>query len=131
VRPPLLLDVTAPQWPSEGAAFTQRFDAIYCANMLHISPWASCAALMQGAKKQLAPEGVLITYGPYFERNVTPAPSNVAFDESLRARNSAWGIRHVEDVASEAQRAGLVLAQRHSMPANNLLLVFERYRPQG
>jgi hypothetical protein len=55
---------------------------------------------------------------------VPPAPSNIAFDESLRARNRAWGIRRLEDVADEARRVGLVLRERHTMPANNLLLVF-------
>ncbi|MGJ7535876.1 MULTISPECIES: DUF938 domain-containing protein [unclassified Variovorax] len=126
LRPPLLLDVMVPQWPSQGPAFTQegKFDAIYCANMLHIAPWATCAALMQGAARHLLPGGSLITYGPYFEDEVPTAPSNLAFDEDLRARNSAWGIRRIEDVAAEANRSGFALRERHAMPANNLLLVF-------
>ena len=124
VRPPLLLDVTAPEWPSGAAPFAQRFEAIYCANMLHIAPWEACGGLMRGAARYLAPAGVLITYGPYFEDGVATAPSNLAFDESLRARDPAWGIRRLQDVAAEAGRAGLVLRERHAMPANNLLLVF-------
>ena len=124
---PLLLDVMAPRWSSQGAAFAEeekKFDAIFCANMLHIAPWATCAALMQGAARHLLPGGMLITYGPYFEEEIPAAPSNLAFDEDLRARNSAWGIRRLEDVAAEAHRAGLALRERHAMPANNLLLVF-------
>ncbi|RRH92620.1 DUF938 domain-containing protein [Variovorax beijingensis] len=126
-RAPLLLDVMAPRWPSQGAAFArgeEKFDAIYCANMLHIAPWAACAALMQGAARHLLADGLLITYGPYFEEEGTPAPSNLAFDEDLQARNPAWGIRRLEDVLAEAHRAGLALRERHAMPANNLLLVF-------
>jgi hypothetical protein len=126
VRPPLLLDVTAPQWPERGTAFAKPFDAIYCANMLHISPWSTCAGLMQGSARHLAPNGVLVTYGPYLEDDVPTAPSNLAFDESLRSRDPAWGLRRLEDVAREAQRAGLALRERHAMPANNLLLVFAR-----
>ena len=126
VLPPVLLDVMSPQWPSQGAAFAQRFDAIYCANMLHISPWATCAALMQGCARHLAPDGVLVTYGPYLEDGVVTAPGNLAFDESLRARDPAWGLRRLEAVAAEAGRAGLQLRQRHAMPANNVLLVFAR-----
>ncbi|RTQ33324.1 DUF938 domain-containing protein [Variovorax gossypii] len=127
LRPPVLLDVTAPQWPSQGFSFVdgeEKFDAIYCANMLHIAPWAACIGLMQGAARHLRAGGVLVTYGPYFEDDVPTAPSNLAFDEDLRARNSAWGIRRLADVAAQAQRVGLVLRERHSMPANNLLLVF-------
>jgi SAM-dependent methyltransferase len=124
VRPPLLLDVMAPRWPSRGSPFTERFDAIYCANMLHISPWATCAALMAGAARHLAPAGVLVTYGPYFEDAVATSAGNIAFDQSLRARNTEWGIRRLEDVVQEAQRVRLELRERHPMPANNLLLVF-------
>ncbi|MET3496280.1 SAM-dependent methyltransferase [Variovorax boronicumulans] len=129
LHPPLLLDVMSPQWPSQRFAFAeegeeQKFDAIYCANMLHIAPWPTCAALMQGAARHLRSGGLLTTYGPYFEDEVPPAPSNQAFDEDLRARNAAWGIRRLEDVAAEARRAGLVLRERHAMPSNNLLLVF-------
>ena len=79
---------------------------------------------MASAAQHLAPGGMLITYGPYFEEGVPPAASNLAFDESLRARDPAWGIRTLEDVRAEAHRAGLMLTQRHEMPANNLLLVF-------
>ena len=121
--PPLALDVTAPRWRSQGPAFAQRFDAIYCANMLHIAPWAACAGLMEGAARHLLPGGLLITYGPYFEDDM-PAPSNQAFDEDLRARDPSWGIRRLEDVAAQARRSGLTLRERHAMPANNLLLVF-------
>lgn len=117
----VLLDVTAPPWPLADA----RFDLVYCANMLHISPWRSCAALMQGSARHLAPGGRLVTYGPYLEREVPTSEGNLAFDLSLRARNPAWGIRQREDVAAVAADAGLRLAARHAMPANNLLLVWQ------
>jgi hypothetical protein len=122
VRAPLQLDVTAPQWPLAG----RMFDAIYCANMLHISPWATCTGLMAGAARHLTPDGALVTYGPYLEDDVPTAPGNLQFDISLRARDAAWGIRRLEDVKREAERAGLALRDRHAMPANNLLLVFGR-----
>jgi SAM-dependent methyltransferase len=130
VRAPLLLDVMAPQWlsPSVAAApaLTETFDAIYCANLLHIAPWATCTALMNGSARHLAPGGVLVTYGPYLEDGVATSPGNLAFDHSLRGQDPAWGIRRLEDVSREAQRAGLGLRARHAMPANNLLLVFAR-----
>ena len=122
VRPPVLLDVMAAPWlPAEST-----FDLVYCANMLHISPWPTCAALMQGCARHLAADGVLVTYGPYLEADVPTAPGNLAFDQSLRTRNPAWGIRRREDVEQVAADAGLRLAARHAMPANNLLLVWAR-----
>ena len=79
---------------------------------------------MRGAARALVPGGLLVTYGPYLEDGVATAPGNLAFDQSLRERNPAWGVRRLEDVAAEASRAGLALRERHAMPANNLLLVF-------
>ncbi|UUZ64077.1 class I SAM-dependent methyltransferase [Polaromonas sp. P1-6] len=122
VRPPVLLDVMAAEWLPGSA----QFDLIYCANMLHIAPWETCAALMHGSARHLAPGGVLVTYGPYLEGDVSTSAGNLAFDQSLRAQNPAWGIRLREDVEQVAAAAGLRLAARHAMPANNLLLVWCR-----
>lgn len=122
VRAPLRLDVLADPWPG----VPERVDAVFCANMIHIAPWACTAGLMHGAGRHLAPQGVLITYGPYLEDEVTTAPSNLAFDEDLKRRNPAWGIRRLADVAAMAREHGLTLAERVSMPANNLLLVWRR-----
>ncbi len=121
VRPPVLLDVMAPEW----LVAHQRFDLIYCANMLHVAPWPVCAALMAGSARHLQPGGRLVTYGPYLEDGVPTSPGNLAFDASLRAENPAWGIRRREDVEAAAAQAGLRLNQRHAMPANNLLLVWQ------
>ncbi|MEX8517813.1 MAG: DUF938 domain-containing protein [Leptothrix sp. (in: b-proteobacteria)] len=121
VLPPLPLDVLAPQWPGVPA----QVDALFCANMLHISPWPTCAALMQGAARHLVPQGLLLLYGPYLVEDEPTAPGNLAFDADLRARNSAWGLRRLADVLSQAEAAGLQLRERVRMPANNLLLVLE------
>ena len=127
VQAPRRLDVLHDRWPSEGPAFgAASFDLVYCANMLHIAPWPTCAALMQGSARHLATDGVLVTYGPYLEADVPTAESNQVFDQSLRARNPAWGIRRREDVEDIAAKVGLRLAARHAMPANNLLLVWAR-----
>ncbi len=122
VQPPLTLDVMQPQWPG----VPKPVDAIFCANMIHIAPWACCGALMQGAARHLSPTGLLLTYGPYLEDEVATAPSNQAFDTSLQSRNPAWGLRRREDVAHQAALAGLMLHERVPMPANNLLLVWRR-----
>lgn len=126
VRPPLLLDVLAQPWPSS----LGRFDALYCANMLHISPWTTCAGLMAGASCHLRAGGALVLYGPYFVDGETPAAGNVGFDADLRQRDPSWGLRRLADVVQAARHAGLDLEQRVDMPANNLLLVFRQAGPQ-
>jgi SAM-dependent methyltransferase len=121
VNAPLALDVLAPVWPVEGP-----FDAIFCANMLHIAPWATCIALMRGAARHLTMQGLLITYGPYLDDERPTAPSNLAFDADLRRRDPAWGLRRLQEVTRQAVEAGLLLRERVEMPANNLTLVFGR-----
>lgn len=126
VKAPIQLNVMASPWPCVDRPFKQSFDAIFCANMLHISPWATCAALMQGAARHLTPAGRLLVYGPFLEPGTPTSPGNQDFDQSLRQRDPSWGIRQLDDVAQEASRAGLRLHQRIEMPTNNLLLAFVR-----
>lgn len=122
VHEPLALDVLQPHWDGVPATL----DAIFCANLIHIAPWACCAGLMQGAARHLVPQGLLVTYGPYLEDGVETQPGNRAFDADLRSRNPTWGLRRLADVAAQAARAGLSLRERVDMPANNLLLVWAR-----
>ncbi len=117
---PLQLDVSAARWPVE------RADAVICNNMIHISPWSACEGLMAGAARTLPPGGVLYLYGPYKIDGRHTAPSNAAFDATLRAQNAAWGIRDLADVAALAERNGLTLTETVAMPANNLSVVFRR-----
>lgn len=118
---PLRLDAADPDnWPVAHA------EAVVNINMIHISPWAATEGLMAGAGRLLPAGGVVLLYGPYIEDGVATAPGNLAFDESLRRRNPAWGIRRLEDVAALAESHGLALAGRIEMPANNLAVVLRK-----
>jgi SAM-dependent methyltransferase len=118
---PLALNAADPStWPGEPV------EAIVCINMIHISPWAAAEGLMAGAGRLLIPGGKLFLYGPYIEADVPTAPSNLAFDESLKSRDPAWGLRDLADVAALAAAGGLRLVERIAMPANNLVVVFEK-----
>lgn len=108
-------------WP------TVSFDVVYCANMTHISPWSATEGLMRLAGRRLRrPGGLLALYGPYLEAGIPPAPSNAAFDASLKARDAAWGLRDRDAVVAQAKSEGLALTLRVEMPANNLMLLFRR-----
>jgi hypothetical protein len=120
IRPPILLDVTAPDWGVEGVA------AILAVNMIHIAPWAAAEALMAGAGRRLPPGAPLYLYGPYKRGGQHTAPSNEAFDADLRRRDPAWGVRDLDDVVRLAAKNGLDLAEVVAMPANNLSVIFRR-----
>jgi hypothetical protein len=121
LQSPIQLDVTQP-WPVD------RADAILCINMVHISPWDCSIGLLDGAERLLDRGAPLILYGPWLEAGVEAAPSNLAFDLDLKARDSRWGLRLVEDFAAEAQLRGFILTERRPMPSNNLMLRFEVQR---
>lgn len=117
LKPPVQLDVCG-NWPIDKA------DAILCINMVHIAPWGASLGLLDGAARLLGPGAPLILYGPWVQSDVPTAPSNQAFDLSLRDRDPRWGLRLVEDFAAEAGLRGLQLAERRPMPSNNLMLRF-------
>lgn len=115
---PVRIDARADEWPVAAA------DALLCINMVHISPWSATGGLIAGANRVLVPGAPLILYGPYREDGVPTAPSNEAFDLSLKARNPEWGLRLAEDVDALAQAHGFARTARYAMPANNLTLVY-------
>jgi len=117
---PLHLDVLDEPWPIDHAA------AIICNNMIHISPWVVTMALMAGAGRTLKAGGVLYLYGPYKIAGAHTAPSNQAFDENLRGRDPAWGIRDLDDVIAAAAANSLTHMETLAMPANNQSVVFKR-----
>jgi hypothetical protein len=96
--------------------------------MAHISPWEATVGLMRGAGRLLPLSGLLYLYGPFLRQDVETAPSNLAFDASLKSRNPQWGLRRMEDVVAAAAVEGLVFQKLVEMPANNLSLLF-RKRP--
>ena len=117
---PIALDAARCDWQARNA------DAILCVNMVHISPWEAVEGLFAGAERVLDINAPLILYGPYREAGIETAPSNLAFDQSLKQRDPAWGLRHVEDMDRLAAKYGLARTARHAMPANNLVLVYRK-----
>jgi len=127
LRPPQRIDLTDPGWTWQGDEKSSRpLAAILCANVLHISPWRVSENLFSGAGRMLRDGGRLFIYGPFMRDGRHTAPSNAAFDATLRAENPEWGVRDVGDLCALAEGAGLSPAEISEMPANNLTLAFAR-----
>jgi Protein of unknown function (DUF938) len=120
LRPTIELDAAAGTWPISAA------DAVLCINMIHIAPWPAAIGLVRGAASLLPADGVLYLYGPFRRDGAHTAPSNAAFDRSLRAQNPDWGVRDLEEVSGLAQLHGFADPIVEPMPANNLSLVFRK-----
>ena len=120
IADPILLDAASIEWPIEHA------DALLCVNMVHISPWEATEGLFAGAGRILPQGAPLVLYGPYLEDDVETAPSNLAFDESLRARDPRWGLRALSVVDTLAESNGFARTKRVAMPANNIVLIYRK-----
>jgi len=120
LRPARELDASSSAWPVD------QVDALLAINVVHISPWPTTLGLFAGAGERLSEDGILFLYGPYRIGGEHTAPTNVAFDASLRGRDRRWGIRDLEALEELAAVHGLALRERVAMPANNFSLVFAR-----
>jgi SAM-dependent methyltransferase len=120
VRAPLDLNVERTPWGIDAAA------ALLCINMVHISPWTATQALFDGASRVLGSGGVLYLYGPYRRHGSHTSPGNEAFDQQLRNRNPAWGLRDMESVVALGEAHGFACGEPVAMPANNFSLVFTK-----
>ncbi len=136
VYPPIDLDASDPKWSIlQGRGYANELaelshylpiTAIVNINMIHIAPRSAYLGLIAGASRLLPPNGIFYLYGPFKREGVHTAPSNAAFDESLRAQNPEWGIRDLEETIDLAESANLSLEKIYPMPANNLSIVFKR-----
>jgi Protein of unknown function (DUF938) len=120
--PPIDLDANSSEWLVESK---DPITAIVNINMIHIAAKSAYLGLFAGAKRILPIGGILYLYGPFKQGGVHTAPSNAAFDESLRSQNPEWGVRDLEEITTVAQSHNLELQKVYPMPANNLSVVFK------
>jgi cyclopropane fatty-acyl-phospholipid synthase-like methyltransferase len=119
LRPLIELDVRNHPWSAEAV------DGIFTANTFHIMSWSCVQDFFRGVGNVLSVPGVLCVYGPFRYQGRFTTDSNAAFDEYLRNRDPASGIRDFEAVDELARQQGLQLTADHAMPANNQLLVWK------
>lgn len=117
---PLQLDVAADAWPRA------RFDAVFCANSVHIMGWPEVERLFAGLAGVLADDARLILYGPFKYGGQHTSESNAQFNDWLLARGAHMGVRDFEAIDALARGIGLRLIEDHAMPANNRCLVWQR-----
>ena len=117
---PRRLDVHDDDW------HVPRADAVVCINMIHIAPWSATRALFRGAGRLLRAGELVYLYGPFRFGGQLTAPSNEAFDASLRERDPLWGVRDLDDVSAVAAGEGFARDEVTPMPANNHSIVFRK-----
>jgi len=119
----LRIDLSDPRW---AAALDPPVDLIYACNLMHISPVAVSRNLLAGSARLLADDGIVFVYGCFSRSGDFVSPSNRRFDQALRARDPAWGVRDTDFVAQTAADCGLAVSDIVAMPANNTVVILRR-----
>jgi hypothetical protein len=88
--------------------------------------WPEVQAFFAGLGQVLAPDAVVIVYGPFNYDGQYTSDSNREFDGWLKARDPRSGIRDFEAVDALVRAIGLQLVSDVEMPANNRCLVWRR-----
>ena len=116
--PPLELDV---RYDDTGAS---RFDAAFSANTTHIMNEDAVRSMFEVVGKALVSGGLFCLYGPFRIGGRFNAPSNAAFDMSLRQRSPTMGIRDLEMLDAFALSAGMRRQRLYAMPSNNHVVLW-------
>lgn len=119
-RRPLELDVSQSAWPDA------QFDAVFSANTSHIMHWPEVVDCFAGIGQVLSVGGIFLLYGPFNINDEYTSDSNRQFDQWLKGRDPASGIRDRDRLNTLAQKAGMALVDDISMPANNRILYWQK-----
>lgn len=117
---PVVLDVTNNQWPNTTT------EAIYTANTAHIMSWVAVQSMFAGVGRLLNVGGLFCIYGPFNYNGEFTSAGNAKFDETLRSRDPASGIRDFEALERLAFSGGMRLKEDAEMPANNRFLIWQK-----
>lgn len=120
VLEPLALDVLYDAYPES------KYDAVFSANTAHIMSPEAVEKMFDIVGTVLHASGAFCLYGPFRQDGVFSSESNANFHRSLRAQNDEMGIRHLEELDEIASSSGLHKKGMYAMPANNLMLVWQR-----
>jgi SAM-dependent methyltransferase len=122
IRAPRDLNAARPGW----AEAEVPADLVVLVNLLHLISDAEARTVLAEIAAVLSPGGLFALYGPFLRDGEATSEGDAAFHASLRAQDPAIGYKDVIDTCAQLVAAGLSHVETVAMPANNLLLVFER-----
>jgi len=118
---PLTLDVLQQSdWPQ------QKYDGVFSANTAHIMGWPAVKKMFQGVATVLQQQGLFIQYGPFNKDAKFSSESNRNFQAWLKQQSAEMGIRDITDLKALASEVGLSFVDEIAMPANNLMLIWQK-----
>ena len=123
-HPPIALDVTRQPWP---VGELPLLEMMYSANTAHILDKEAVAAMFAGANRHLGAGGLFLLYGPFNDAGRFTSPGNARLDAYLKSSGEGDGLKDFDCVIAIALEAGLKMVRNLALPANNHLLVWEKF----
>lgn len=100
-----------------------EYDGYFTANTAHIMQKNAVEFMMNNINQYLPSKGVFCQYGPFIENGQFSSQSNYDFHHSLLDKGYG-GYRSIEELKSWVP--DLSLTEKINMPANNLMLIWQR-----
>ncbi len=122
VKAPIALDATASGWGTDH----EGQNLITLSNLLHLVSEDEARTLVTEAAAALAPNGLLMIYGPFKRGDTLVSEGDKTFDSSLRAQDPEIGYKSDATVIAWGKAAGLTPLKTRDMPANNLALIWQK-----
>ena len=122
LRPCIALDISQDLWPIK----PHEYDFAYCSNLLHFIGDKQVMTIFKGVANALSQTGLFFCYGPINENGFTSA-GNENLDIWLKQDvDPMAGIKELSWLIDQASQYGLSLTTRLDLPANNVILIFEK-----
>ena len=118
IRRPMVLDV------EHAGGIDGNYDGIFSANTAHIMSVDGVRCMFDVVGRVLSPGGTFCLYGPFNQDGKFTSESNERFDQSLRSRDTAMGIRDLQELEGFAAGVAMRRVRRYAMHANNMLVVW-------
>lgn len=120
MRVALYLDAGTPDWR------VGPVDVVYLANLFHLIAAPAAANVIRGGARVLRPGGRFFAYGPFRTGGTFRSQGDRAFHARLTTADPATGYKDADWIEATAVEAGLARVAMIEMPANNLILGFEK-----
>lgn len=120
IQPPRSYNAATDAWNGPS------LDAIFLSNLLHLVSKEATQAVLSHIASALAPDGKAAIYGPFLRGTHFASEGDEHFDAAIRAENPSSGYKDIGWVESLLESHDLTHQDTITMPANNLLTIWQR-----
>lgn len=122
LAPPIPLNAAQAGWAQTQAGLS----LIVMVNVLHLVSAPAAQTILHESSDALARSARLMIYGPFLRDGRPTSPGDAQFDADLRTRDPAIGYKDLAWILDQLA-ANAMTCEVEEMPANNLMLIAQKY----